>query len=252
MLEVGGNLDLSQCNVAENGASRPRTTIVVVDVVTKSAGAYDLLMAATNAESTAIAAWKATVAANNIRNEAGQTLRECTPGPVLAAQGERIAPAGNVTNVTEVNLGLMTLQASVAIQGAVTTAVTTALATGVALGVGAAVAGAVAGAVGGAVGGATGGAAGGAGGGGAAGGGGGAAAGVFPLIMGAQRFGLSEGVDAQKSPMQTGVAGSLGWADPVRCEVLAFLVAIRVVDALAWTLFYEPSYMCPSMGARDV
>ena len=82
--------------------------------------------------------------------------------------------------------------------------------------VAAAVAGAVAAAVGGAVGGAVAGAAGGAAGGGAAGGagggGGGAAGGVFPLMMGAQRLEMSNGIAVPKSEVQSGVADGLGWA----------------------------------------
>ena len=73
--------------------------------------------------------------------------------------------------------------------------------------VAAAVAGAVAGSVAGSVGASTGGAAGGGGGAGGAGGGG-----VAPLIFGAQRFGASSGLAVEKSELQTGVAGGMGWA----------------------------------------
>lgn len=78
---------------------------------------------------------------------------------------------------------------------AITTAVTTV------------VIGAVVGSVGMAAGGAAaGGAAGGAGGGGASGGG------AVPLIFGVQRFGASAGLAANKSELQTGVAGGMSWA----------------------------------------
>ena len=78
-----------------------------------------------------------------------------------------------------------------------------------------AVAGAVAASTGAAVGGAAAGGAAGGGAGGAGGGAGGAASGgmIAPLIFGAQRFGASGGLSVEKSDLQDGVAGGLGWAD---------------------------------------
>ena len=87
---------------------------------------------------------------------------------------------------------------------AITEAVTAAVAAAVVT----AVAGA---AVGASAGGAGGGVAGGAGGG-AGGGGGAAGGGVAPLILGVQRFGASSGLAANKSELQSGVAGGMGWA----------------------------------------
>jgi len=97
------------------------------------------------------------------------------------------------------------------VSGAVSTAVAAAVAASVATAVG----GAVAGSVGGAVGGAAGGAAGGGAGGGAAGGGGGGASGaaaVMPLVFGAQRMSASSGLAVNKSALQSGVSGGLGWS----------------------------------------
>jgi hypothetical protein len=97
----------------------------------------------------------------------------------------------------------------------VTTAIATAAAAVVATSVAGAVAGAIGSAVGGAVGGAAGGGAGGGGAGGAGGGGGSAGGGggiALPLVLGAQRAGLSAGLAVPKGEIDAGVAESMGWA----------------------------------------